>query len=65
MEELLVKSAGFMLLIALGFAGKKVGLFHPEDRFVLSKIITLACFLPVIKTVRKRHSTCSIAQDIM
>lgn len=46
MEELLVKSAGFMLLIALGFAGKKVGLFHPEDRFVLSKImiyITMPC----------------------
>ena len=39
MEELLIKSAGFLLLIALGFAGKKVGLFRPEDRFVLSKVM--------------------------
>lgn len=46
MEELLVKSAGFMLLIALGFAGKKVGLFYSKDRLVLSKImiyITMPC----------------------
>ena len=46
MEELLIKSAGFILLIALGFGGKKVGLFRPEDRFVLSKVmlyITMPC----------------------
>ena len=46
MEELLAKSAGFLLLIGLGFGGKKVGLFRVEDRFVLSKVmlyITMPC----------------------
>ncbi|MFR6292174.1 MAG: AEC family transporter, partial [Peptococcaceae bacterium] len=46
MEQLLIKSAGFLLLIVLGFAGKKVGLFRLEDRFVLSKVmlyITMPC----------------------
>ncbi len=46
MEELLIKSAGFLLLIVLGFVGKKVGLFRLEDRFVLSKVmlyITMPC----------------------
>ena len=46
MEELLTKSVGFLLLIALGFGGKKVGLFRVEDRFVLSKVmlyITMPC----------------------
>lgn len=46
METLLVKSAGFLLLMALGYGGKRVGLFHPEDRYVLSKVmlyITMPC----------------------
>lgn len=46
MEDLFIKSIGFLLLIALGFGGKKVGLFRPEDRFVLSKVmlyITMPC----------------------
>jgi len=46
MEELLMKSAGYLFLIFLGFVGKKVGLFRVEDRFVLSKVmlyITMPC----------------------
>ena len=30
---------GAALGFALGFAGNKVGLFRPEDRFVLSKVM--------------------------
>lgn len=46
MEELLIKSAGFLLLIGLGYGGKRIGIFHLEDRFVLSKVmlyITMPC----------------------
>ena len=46
MEEILTKSAGYILLIFLGFCGKKIGIFHTEDRFVLSKVmlyITMPC----------------------
>ena len=46
MNTILIKSAGFLLLIVMGFAGKKMGLFRPEDRHVISKIIlniTMPC----------------------
>lgn len=46
MEEVLIKSIGYIFLIFLGFCGKKLGIFRIEDRIVLSKVmlyITMPC----------------------
>jgi len=46
MEEVFIKSIGYIILIILGFCGKKIGIFHIEDRVVLSKVmlyITMPC----------------------
>lgn len=40
MEQVITKSVGYILLILLGFCGKKLGIFHVEDRFVLSRVMT-------------------------
>lgn len=46
MENILTKSVGYIILIFLGFCGKKIGIFVVEDRIVLSKVmlyITMPC----------------------
>ena len=39
MEAIIVKAAGFLLIIALGFILKSVGLFRAEDSRVLANLV--------------------------
>lgn len=46
MENIITKSIGYIILILLGFVGKKIGIFRIEDRLVLSRVmlyITMPC----------------------